>query len=602
MTVRVEGLRPIGGEAEAQKSALRTLRTESFVVSPISQRHESRWETAPAIYNQRALRDHWKSQNKRRHTIEEASSSRLHEWLEPPYPLEVLTELLFESVEFFIVVDQLAVDVAGLGWDLIDRELPGGKPTVPETGEVFRGADRDPAAVEQRVKAEEWLKSLPIDYNDQPLTISALYKCVMMDHEATGQGYHEVSRNEAGEVDGLVHVPSRLIRRLKDNSGWVQVDSQGKDVSIYRNWKSDPADPSSIVTDAEARRYASYAGEQGQLKSELKEFRTYHPNEAHYGVPRIIPALVQLYGNIYSRQRNLRFFINRGMPDWLVTVEAPESTWMNPESKDLIQSGIDELQETLQHLIEGDDYRVVFQKVPSDQVVFKWEKISAGLEYADVEAYETVNRDSVIRAYRVLPHRLGIIETASLGTGTGESQEETYKRAQVDPRQMMIEEFLDELLEEQGFNLLSFKWREIDILDEMREATIWNLAWQSKAISLNEARQWLSRIAKDQDFPDWLDNDAADVPWFMLEFEAGGSFSAPAGPPQFGTASLGEPEQRRVQPDPVFGGSVRSTYARIAERVAARRRQLFGAAGMGGNGDGEAATETGHAIVGEAKD
>ena len=42
----------------------------------------------------------------------------------------------------------------------------------------------------------------------------------------------------------------------------------------------------------------------------------------------------------------------------------------------------------------------------------------------------------------------------------------------------LVAEVIMRLLEDRGFNLLGFKWREIDILDEMREAQIWNIAWQ----------------------------------------------------------------------------------------------------------------------------
>ncbi|MDX1389724.1 MAG: phage portal protein, partial [Acidobacteriota bacterium] len=530
-------------------------------------------------------------QKSRQSTVEDQSQAK--DYIGPPYDLNALTQLLEQSPDYYAVVDQLATDVAGLGWDLIDSDVVDEFPTA---GDIEAEDQLDQAAAKQRAEATRYLESIVEDFSGRRMRIRDLAKCAFMDYDSTGMGYVEVSRDETGKIDGLFHVPSRLmrIRTKEQGGGFVQVNEQGQVVGYFRDWLSKPDDKGSHVTEQESRGRGAGRQKVGELKNEIFMFRRHHPKEPYYGVPPIVAALFALYGNLYTDQRNLRFFINRGVPDYLITVKAPVSYLTEgTDEYDQIQEFIEEIKEQLEHLVEGDDHRTIVVELPSGEVEVDFDRIIDAPKDQDFEVYQLRNRDIQLRVYRMLPHRVGIVETASLGTGTGETQEETYKRAQVDSRQQLFEDFMDEVLDQLKFTAVRFKFLEIDILDEEREARIYVGIASRDVLSLNEERRWVSRIVKDQDFPPWDDDDMADVPRWMLVAQGvmaptpgfGALALAPGAIPVDGGdgAIIGEDAATAIQrgpsratgpPDRGFVDVARRVAEGTSERRAARRRAI----------------------------
>jgi capsid portal protein len=455
----------------------------------------------------------------------------------PPFDLNALSDLLFDSADYYSIVDQLATDAAGNAYDLVDRTDPDTEqPNAPEQGDINSAAGirplrspflrqiemmtqkqpiMDARAIEERKAARRFIDSVCMDFQGNRIKPTALNKCALMDYDSHGDGYLEIARDETDperKVIGIYHIPSRLIRKRMDGT-FCQVDGMGRAVAFFRPFQSDPGLPSSTIS----REEAVWGGQKfGDLKNELVNFRRYHPGELFYGVPPIIAALVNVYGNIFSDDRNLRFFVNRALPDWIVQIKANRNVLTDPASAEIIDQYEAALREHLQYVIKGDDYRCLVLRLPNEEVEVEWEKLSEPQKDSDFQEYQGRNRDVIIRVYRMLPHRMGIIETASLGSGTGETQEETYKRAQIDPRQQMIDDFWNKLIEERGWKLIAYKSREIDVTDEQREMQLFSAAVASQVISVNEAREWLSRIVKDQDFPE-CDEDEADIPMWISE-------------------------------------------------------------------------------------
>ncbi len=238
-----------------------------------SQGDETSWEQLPKFQNARSMRDWWtkqQEQNKRR----QSQSPTPHEGgiisnsIETPFPLDVLTSLLFDSPDLYAIVDQFATDVAGLGWTLIDSEKVSGVQEAPEQGEVDVRAAADEAAKQQRLLADDWLENVAGDVNEKRIPLTSLFRCVIMDHESTGNGYIEVSTDpETKQPNGLFHVHARNVRKLRDGLGWVQLDDNGKALAIFRDWNSDPLDPNSIVTRSESLEFSAMV--EGELKNEL---------------------------------------------------------------------------------------------------------------------------------------------------------------------------------------------------------------------------------------------------------------------------------------------------------------------------------------------
>lgn len=584
------------------------------------------WTPIPRVYNRNLIHDAWTENQKRRQSQAATPESPGQDWIEPPVDLDVLTSLLLENVDYFAVVDQFATDVAGMGWDLVDAEEGTGKPAAPEDGHIEPGDTADTEAARQRREARKFLENIAEDFNGKRISLVELCRCAIMDHEATGQGYFEVSRSfgtgapsaseegagevepevdaaadaapgpaPAGRINGLFHVPSRVIRRRRPSDdgeprGYVQLDDNGRQVTAFRDWRSDPNDPASRFTAAELRGLRAHHGrgddDVDAPKNELVDFRRYHPTDAYYGVPQVIPALTAVYGQIFADARNLRWFINRSIPDWLIAIKADSATLRDPQKKSVIEKYMKALEEHMKHLVQGQDHRTLIVKLPRDTLEIEFEKLSTEPDFESFAGYQTRNRDMVVRAYRMLPHRIGIIETASLGTGTGETQEETYKRAQVDPRQLMLEDFFNQLLDEMGWTAVRFKFREIDVVDEAREMGLYSQAVTSKAMTLNEMRAWLSRIVKDQDFAPYTDDDQADIPLLLLELQVGGPLVLP---PQFGPVEpvappVREPETpRTARVDPGFANIHRRLREGLGGKVRQHRQRVLAAGRRNGD-------------------
>lgn len=566
--------------------------------------------------------------------------------IEPPFDVDALTTMLFDAPDFFAIVSRLAIDTCGMGWRLVDAEIPAGAPaptpspaatdtddptetTEPEGAPGDGGAppapsapvvrpiaraapdyghlepvrnegERDSEAVRQEAEAQKLLSGIASDVAGNRLTLEEMGRAVIMDYDSVGHGGFEVVR-EGQAIVGLVHVPGRLIRKRADGKGWAQLDDSGRQVAFFRDWGSDQADPNSRIDKDEANRSQNQR-EVGELKSELYVVRHYHPGELHYGVPPIIPALMAVVGNKFVAERNLRYFTNRGVPDYRVDIKADSTTLNDEEGSRTIDKFMDAIDEHMQFQIRGDDYKTLKNRIPRDMMEVEWEKLSVDFNGSDFQQYYTANRDTQLRMYGMLPHRLGIIETASLGTGSGETQTETYKRSQIDPRQRLLEEPVDAVLDSHGWTAVRFKFNEIDILDEQREIGMLAQGAATGAPTLNELRAWMSRIVQDQDFADY-DDDQADIPLRLLDqaaaetMGAAGPFGGFGGGPSAAAAETAEapaspqPPQlplpfaagrQQLSVDPRY----RALHRRMAETLRRRGREALAAARGDSNGDG----------------
>lgn len=561
----MDGLMGLGGLGQANTEPFQVAR--SLVVGPRTT-SGARVPTMPSVLSRGVLEDYSRQAKAGRTSTrpDQYQYRKPTDLIEPPYDLSRLVSLLFDSPDFYAVVDQLSTDTTGLGWDLPDRELRFQPVEQPEAERII-----DTEAAAQRAAAGPFLEGIATDFVGKPITIETLCKCSSTDKESTGQGYIEVASDEAAmQTLGLFHIATPFVRRRVDGS-FAQIDDAGREVAYFRPFNSSPDAPTSRYTLEEARKVEG--AEVGALKNELADFRHYHAAELHYGVPPIVSALAAVYGNIFSDSRNVRYFVNRALPDWLVEIRAQRSAFQNVQGKDfsMVDQYEQAIMEHMQYVLQGDDYRVLTLRLPTGEIETTWTKLNTDLKDQDFQVYQMRNRDIIIRVYRVLPHRLGIIEAASLGTGTGETQEQTYKNAQIDPRQQEFERFFQVILDRNGFHLVSLKFRELDVTDEAREMSLLQQADTTGVLSINELREWLSRIVKEQDFPP-MDEDYATVPKYVLEQQAAGMLAAGMAP------MLGGAQPQVASIDPEYANIFRVVHARMSDRIQ-RRREALAAAG-----------------------
>lgn len=95
-------------------------------------------------------------------------------------------------------------------------------------------------------------------------------------------------------------------------------------------------------------------------------------------------------------------------------------------------------------------------------------------------------RDMIITAYGVQPSKIGVRETASLGSGTGESQDKDFKDS-MNAKARIIEGAFNKVLGRNGFSEV-FQFNEMDIEDKLKRTQIETNKLNSGVVTINEVR------------------------------------------------------------------------------------------------------------------
>lgn len=167
-------------------------------------------------------------------------------------------------------------------------------------------------------------------------------------------------------------------------------------------------------------------------------------------------------------------------------------------------------------MLKGDDFRTLIPSLPAG-VELEFQELAAKLNDGELRQYRIDNRDEILRAYQMMPNRVGIIESGNLGGGSGESQIEIYNTSVVKPLQEMFERVIDALLHSErplglGLKTVRFKFDEIDSIDEQREANIAATIASTGWLTVNEGRAYSSQFLK-------IHLDPIDEPWADLPLQ-----------------------------------------------------------------------------------
>ena len=122
-------------------------------------------------------------------------------------------------------------------------------------------------------------------------------------------------------------------------------------------------------------------------------------------------------------------------------------------------------------------------------------------------------RDMILSAYGVQPGKAGIRETASLGSGTGESQDKDFKDM-MKAKATLIEGAFNKCLGHNGFEEV-FQFNEMDIEDKLKRSQIETNQLNSGVLTVNEVRKnygWEPVIWGDTPNTMMMDSYNEDVP------------------------------------------------------------------------------------------
>lgn len=425
--------------------------------------------------------------------------------VEPPVDPQDLADLMIDSTDFATCVIQIARDVVG-DWHLEETEF--GKSVEARQVE------------DDRKKIEEFLRDAPGGERSDESLRDTLMK-MMIDYGCTGNGYLEIATEQVDGKDvpaGIYHLQSTRTRVRKDKLGFAQIGADPTKIAWFRAYGTDPFtgiggeidDAGDFETEPWARDIPIDDAGNREPLNVVKHFIEYHPSSFWYGVSRFVPAIGAIRGNTFASDRNIKFFLNKALPEIALILEHKTETVDSGEMEEFLQAIADHFMTEMQ----GEHFIPLFLELPNGMELTV-EKLSPEIKDADHRLYRLDNRDEILRAASVMPNRVGIIESGNLGGGTGESQIEIYKKSVIEPPREMLERFITRLLEDLGVRTLAFVFDAFDATDEAREATIASVLAAAAWMTINEGRAWATANLRGFDLPE-IDEPWADLPFPVL--------------------------------------------------------------------------------------
>jgi PBSX family phage portal protein len=410
----------------------------------------------------------------------------------PPYDLPVLAHFLEVNVEHYRCVKQKAIDTISGGHKINMRDSDKNSGTT--------NFNLDNLSAEQRQQYNQ-LKTF-FDSPNEEMTMFELLEAFLTDYDGLGVAYLEVTRGMPtirpsasggaevvwGDIQKLYHIPARTMRIRKHGDGYVQ--KRGVRKRFFKKF----GDPRLI--DAEngkeltAADLASPGFTLNRLANEVIYLYQYHPSSDYYGIPDFVPAIGAIVANLNVRDYNISYFDNSAVPLFAVVLEGAE--W-DDDSRTMIE---DFFQKEVKGTNNG--HKTLILEIPpgkKDEQPAKIQLMPLQPQVKDgyFTNFRRDNRDEIIRAHNMPPFRIGIIEVANIGSGTGTAQLLNYQQSVILPRQKKIEYRINKLLIQNpaGFGFKDWEWSlvPVDISEKERMALVHERYGKLGAMTINEIRR-----------------------------------------------------------------------------------------------------------------
>lgn len=367
---------------------------------------------------------------------------------EPLYDPEQLTDLLELNTYHAQCCDVVAKDAGGLGWFI--------KP------------------VSEEPDLDETNKKVLTNFFNRFKCNEVLYRR-QYDRRALGYGAIEIIRTGGSRspLHSLTHIPGHTLRRHTDGKRVLQrVGSKTVWFILYGSNKDLEGNVKYDVHCETGETHPPNTLTSDERANELLWGMDYTPKSQFYGLPKIVPGIRAIYGDISRADFNTSFFKNYGMPAFAVMVTGDFETY----DKQPGDEGYDETK-TLKYKISQqikevmrNPHSAVTLLIPSEgeegNVKVEIKPLSVETKEASFRLYRKDNRDEIIAAHRVPPYRIGINETGSLSGNTSVESTKIYKTSVIEPLQSDDEYDINLLIREEfGFQDCQFALQEIDVRD-----------------------------------------------------------------------------------------------------------------------------------------
>lgn len=436
----------------------------------------------------------------------------------PPYDLDNLARLYDQSAIHYASINARVMNTVGLGFEFVE--------TLKSRRKVEKAQD-NPAKLERTRKElqdlREELDELFESFNVEETLIETLVR-VWQDCLTVGNGYLEIGRNNSGKIGYIGHIPATMVRVRRKRDGFVQLSRANKIQAVFfRNFQDlEMADP--INGDPSP--------------NEIIHFKMYSPNSTYYGIPAAVSAAAAIIGDKFAKEYNIDYFENKAIPRYAIILKGAKLS--NKSKMELVNYFRTE--------VKGRNHGTLVVPIPSgmgSDSDIKFEKLEAGIQDASFDKYRKSNRDEILIANRVPAPKVGVYDNANLAVSR--DADKTFKIQVIGPDQAVIEKKINRLLSE-FTDMLQFKLKKIDLLDEDMESRIHDRYLRTEVISPNEVRAKIGLPEKsggDEVLPyptKVKKEDSAGAP-------IGNSNNASSNPPKSRTDSGAEPSGARESGD-----------------------------------------------------
>ena len=380
----------------------------------------------------------------------------------PPWNLYELANYYDTSFANHAAIDAKVENIVGLGYDF---QISKRTMMALEAQSKDTAKEKAQKRIERmKVELRDWLESLNLDES-----FTEVMSKVMTDYESTGNGYLEIGRTVKGGIGYVGHIPSTTmrVRRLRD--GYLQII--GNRIVYFRNFQA--TNPNPITADPRP--------------NEIIHFKSYSPLNTFYGVPDIISAISALQGDMLASQYNIDYFINKGVPRYVVTLKGAK----------LSEDAEDKMFRFLQTSLKGSNHRTLYIPLPGDsdtnKVEFKMDAVETGTQEASFNEYRIRNRDDILVAHQVPLSKIGGGDSAAIAAAL--AQDRTFKEQVARPRQDAMQKIINRLIREKT-DILEFKFNELTLTDEIAQSQILERYVKNKIMVPDEAREILGMGAR----------------------------------------------------------------------------------------------------------
>ncbi len=376
----------------------------------------------------------------------------------PPYNLDELASFYETSFANHAAINAKAANVVGLGYHFEISNL---------TKEKLEDASSDDQLMRAYKKIERSKTELTdwIEARNDEDTFSHVLEKMLIDYEATGNGYIEIGRTVTGEIGYIGHIPSTTIRVRRMRDGYVQIVNQ--QTVFFKNFQEKNAS-NPITSDSRP--------------NELIHFKKYTPKNSYYGIPDSLSAANSIVGDNLASRYNIDYFENKAVPRYIVTLKGGK---LSNESED-------KLFRFLQAGLRGQNHRTLFLPLPGDspdsKVEFKMEAVETGIQDGSFEKYRKSNREDILMSHQMPMSKVGSASGVSIASAL--ASDRTFKEQVARPAQRNIEKVLNKIIKEKT-DMFIFKLNELTLTDENTQSQIDERYLKMQVIVPNEVRQRL---------------------------------------------------------------------------------------------------------------